>query len=159
MKYWYLIAAGLVVAVLSITAASHADARQDGDLSGVYVCQGTLPNGRVYGGTVVLIRHQNTYQLLWTLTETEQYLGLGILHGDTLAVSVFGGGGGVVSYQVDRTAPGIRLKGQWTVVEADGRLFGESLTRVDDVPLATPLFKLDSAPHLRRRPASSWRPI
>jgi hypothetical protein len=170
MKYAFLIAASVAAAAvvsLSASVASTTYVRQDAarqnasDVSGVYLCQGTLPDGRQYDGTVVIVRHQNTYQLLWTLTEQEQYLGIGILHDKTLAVSVFGNMGGVVSYQVDRQSNAVRLKGQWTVVEADGRVFGETLTRLADAPLEVPLFKLEPAPapQWRRRPASSWLPI
>jgi hypothetical protein len=162
MKFLYLVAASLMaVAAVSFPAsvASHPEARQDAfDLSGMYLCQGALPDGLPYDGTVVIVRNHNTYQLLWMLSENEQYLGIGILHGHTLAVSVFGGIGGVVSYQVDRNGDGVRLKGQWTVVEADGRVFGETLTRLWDAPHDLRLFMLEPAPHWRRRPASGWRP-
>jgi hypothetical protein len=83
----------------------------------------------MYRGTVDVFRKDGTYQLLWTLSSEEQYLGLGIVSGDVLAVTYFAGGSGVVAYQIESDANGLRLAGEWTMPLADGRVFRERLTR------------------------------
>ena len=75
------------------------------DLTGTYRCEGTRPDGQRYNGTVVIVRHDHTYQLLWTLTGDDQYLGIGIRRADALSVSYFGSMGGVVSYHIVEPHP------------------------------------------------------
>lgn len=105
--------------------ASHAD----GDIAGIYQCEGTRPDGAAYKGTVEIVRNNGTYQLLWTFGPREHYLGFGILSGDVLAVSVFGGMPGVVAYRVENGDKGARLVGQWAVPDPKGQVFTETLTK------------------------------
>jgi hypothetical protein len=99
-------------------------------LTGVYACEGNGPNNVSYHGTVEILRHESTYQVRWSISSAEEYLGIGVLNGDVLAVSYFGGAPGVVVYRVEQNAQGPRLVGQWTVVEAAGQVFVETLTRL-----------------------------
>jgi hypothetical protein len=51
--------------VLSLSASTRLSAAPDGDLAGVYACEGTLPSGGSYSGTVDIVRHADTYQVRW----------------------------------------------------------------------------------------------
>jgi hypothetical protein len=134
-----LIAAASITlaAALSLSAQSAPSPPADphtqsdtADLAGVYACEGKRPDGLEYSGTVQIVRHEGTYQVLWTLPPQEQYLGIGILNGDVLAVSYFGGMPGIAVYRIEHGDKGPRLVGTWTVVDADGHVFPETLTRL-----------------------------
>jgi hypothetical protein len=103
---------------------------RDGDLNGTYLCEGVRPDGAAYHGTVRIVRQNGAYQVIWNVGREEQYLGIGLLTGDVLAVSYFGGSPGVVAYRIEKTDKGSRLIGQWTVASARGQVFGETLTRL-----------------------------
>ena len=119
-----------VVPAASPIAAARADATTAADLDGVYNCEGMRPDGAVYRGLVHIVHHNGTYELLWTFSSTEQHVGFGIMTGDVLSVSYFGGELGIVAYKVEQSEKGPRLVGQWTVPEADGQVFAETLTRL-----------------------------
>lgn len=122
---------GLAAVALPIESISNSvKPPTDEDLGGTYRCEGTMPNGSGYTGTVHIVRHNGTYQVLWTLGPRERYLGIGIVSDKVLAVSYFTGVPGLVVYRVEHTAKGPRLVGQWTAPEADGRVFVETLTRL-----------------------------
>lgn len=106
-----------------------ASSQPDSDISGVYLCVGARPDGAAYAGTVEIVRHQGTYQLLWRL-DNEHYLGLGIASDDTLAVTYFGETPGVVHYKIERADDKLMLRGQWTVIGADGQVLRETLTKL-----------------------------
>jgi hypothetical protein len=124
-------------------------------VSGLYAVQGTAPDGRGYQGTVDIVRHDGTYQLLWTLSPRAQYLSLGIVTGEVLAVTDVAGGRGVVAYRIGRQSNGLCLTGDWTVPAADGRVFRETLTRTGDRARTPHVRVMPAQPHLRpgRRPA------
>jgi hypothetical protein len=105
-------------------------AAADEDLAGTYECQGTMASGRNYRGTVHIVRTNGTYQVLWTLSERERYLGIGLFTDNVLAVSYFTGTPGVVVYHVEPGDKGPRLVGRWTAPGAGGRVFVETLTRL-----------------------------
>jgi len=147
--------------ILILSSVSSALA-QEVDLSGVYRCDGTSPSGRPYRATVAIAKDESTYRLRWTTGEGTS-LGIGILNGDVLAVSYFTGTQvGVVLYKVQK---GPKLVGQWALLEADGQIYPETLTKMgtnawdeqmpadpfDDAPpalLATRnLIKDDGHPH------------
>jgi hypothetical protein len=131
------------------------------DLNGTYLCEGTRPDGADYKGTVRIVRHNGAYQLVWNVGREEQHLGIGILNGDVLAVSYFGGAPGVVAYRVERAEKGVRLVGQWTVANAGGEVFGETLTRLTQEVTAMPAPPAPSAPHPRpgrAKPSSLFKP-
>lgn len=127
------------------------DSNKDPDIAGLYECQGLTPDGKLYQGIVQIARNNGTYQLLWTLGPEEHHLGIGLLSGDVLAVSYFGGSPGVVAYRVEQGSDGPRLLGEWTVPDADGEVFREVLTRIGDgaeLPLPLPRPQ-DSEPRTR----------
>ena len=143
MKLLLLAASALtLVPALTLPIQPVAYATAEDDLTGTYACQGVKPNGTAYHGTVQIARHNGTYHLRWSFGPREQYSGIGIASGGVLAVSYFGGDAGVVSYQIQQDDKGARLVGQWTVVKADGHVFGETLTRVTrevaEIPMPEP---------------------
>ena len=108
----------------SVTAI--AEPSPGSDLSGVYACEGTNPDGSPYTAVVEIVKRQDTYLVRWTQENDEQVMGVGIQQAGVLAVSYFGGAPAIVVYSV--AAEG-RLDGQWTMGGA-GRLFKETLTKV-----------------------------
>jgi hypothetical protein len=110
----------------------------NGELNGTYLCEGVRPDGAPYKGTVRIVRHNGAYQVIWNVGRAEQYVGIGILTGDVLAVSYFGGSPGVVAYRIEQNEKGARLVGQWTVASARGHVFGETLTRLTQDVTAVP---------------------
>jgi hypothetical protein len=109
------------------SGAPQADNAQT-NLAGFYACEGTTPDGEPYQGTVQIVRHGDTYRLYWTLQQ-ERYFGLGIVSGEVLAVTQFGSLPGIVAYRIEQVDGGPRLVGHWTVAQANGRVFTETLTR------------------------------
>ena len=101
------------------------------DIVGFYECQGMNADGTAYHGFAEIVRLQDTFRIGWTING-EFFLGIGILKGDTFAVSYFGGAPAVVLYKVD----GNRLIGEWTM-GADGfesRVYPDVLTKTDKRP-------------------------
>ncbi len=136
MKLAWLLAVSLTVLPflsLPVQSVAHGDAgASDADLGGIYACEGMRPDGVGYRGTVRIIRHRGTYDLLWSVgdEEQEQYLGVGILTGNVLAVSYFGGTTGLAVYRIEEGTKGQQLFGTWTVPQADGKVAAETLTRL-----------------------------
>lgn len=120
-----------IVAVLMQSAAPAPPAGDlNGDLTGVYACEGVRPDGVVYRGMVEIVRHADTYRIRWFLPPREQHFGLGIVSGNVLAVSYFGDLLGVVAYHINHDGGTTRLVGRWTAAAAPGRVFTETLTAV-----------------------------
>jgi hypothetical protein len=113
----------LFSAVYVAAGASAPDDRAD--LSGIYLCEGVNPDGSPYKGLVEITRKQASYTVEWTLAASE-VRGVGIFRGGMLAVSYFGGSPGVVVYRIEAG----RLIGEWTVGNANGHLFSETLTKL-----------------------------
>jgi hypothetical protein len=124
-----LIFASVLTALLPVVAPSSGVTQTSGEIAGIYHCEGTRPDGAAYKGTVEIARNNGTYQLLWTFGPREHYLGFGIVSGDVLAVSVFGGMPGVVAYRIEQSEKGPRLVGQWAVPDPKGQVFTETLTK------------------------------
>lgn len=125
MKFSLLLASAITALIPVLAPAPNT-----GDITGLYDCDGTTANGTPYHGTVEIVRNNSTYEVLWTLGPREQYLGFGVVNENVLAVSVLAGMPGVVAYKIERSDKGARLIGQWTVPNAEGRVFSETLTRV-----------------------------
>ena len=120
-----LIFASALTALLPVLTAT-----PDIDITGIYECEGTTANGSPYKGTVEIVRNNGTYEVLWVFGPREQYLGFGVVNENVLAVSVLAGMPGVVAYKIEKSDKGSRLLGQWTVPNAEGRVFTETLTKV-----------------------------
>jgi hypothetical protein len=124
-------------------------------LDGVYECQGVGPNGDMYHGIVEIGKNDHTYRLQWRLAGDDTvYLGLGIVKGDTLAVSYFGETVGVVLYRIE---DGPKLIGEWTVVGADGEVYSETLTKV--AAAVSPAAPSAPAPTHRHRSSARTREV
>lgn len=125
-----LIFASALTALLPVMTANTPNS----DITGIYECEGTTANGSPYKGTVEIARNNGTYEVLWVFGPREQYLGFGVINENVLAVSVLAGMPGVVAYKIEKSDKGSRLVGQWTVPNAEGRVFTETLTKVGETP-------------------------
>jgi hypothetical protein len=102
------------------------DVSSDVDLSGIYDCNGVGPEGDPYKGVVEIVRKDKTYWVQWTLSPQDINHGFGIIQGDMFAVTFFGGTAGIAIYKIEA---GSRLVGQWTIVDANGGTYPETLTK------------------------------
>jgi hypothetical protein len=144
-------------ALLAVFGASGPVAAQEppafADPTGVYRCTGSNPDGTVYNAIVEIRKVDGTYRVLWQLPDDTVVIGVGIVSGDVLAVSYFGGSPAVVVYR--RT--GEQLTGEWTVGGAEGSVYSEILTVMPGHPpieAPTPAPRPIPVPG-RRTPASS----
>jgi hypothetical protein len=147
-----LIFASALTALLPVLATT-----PDTDISGIYECEGTTANGSPYKGTVEIARNNGTYEVLWVFGPREQYVGFGVINENVLAVSVLAGMPGVVAYKIEKSDKGSRLVGQWTVPNAEGKVFTETLTKVGNATDRPKLAKPDSGsaqPRGKVRPSS-----
>jgi hypothetical protein len=96
------------------------------DLTGTYECNGVGPEGDPYQGVVEIVKKDKTYWVQWTLGPQDVNHGFGIIQGNMFAVTFFGGTAGVALYKIEA---GSRLVGQWTIVDADGGTYPETLTK------------------------------
>ena len=112
----------LVAAVFLFNApAAVAD---EPDITGKYNCEGTNPGGKTYRGTVTITKKGDAYYLKWSLNAGDTYAGIGILEGNVLAVSYYGGITGVVVYRVEK---GGKLVGKWSIADGKGKVYTETL--------------------------------
>src|SRR5262245_6169471 len=107
---------------------SQAATPKPGDPSGIYLCEGTNPDGHHYRGIVQIAAVEETFLVRWTLADDVEVTGVGILQNNMLAVSYFGGTPAVVVYKVDAD----KLVGEWTMGGAEGRTYAETLTRMPE---------------------------
>ena len=135
----------LITVALAATLGRIGDASQKpdpqaapktSDPSGVYLCEGTNPDGHHYRGIVQIASVQNTFLVRWTLADDIEVMGVGILQDDRLSVSYFGGTPAVVVYKIGAD----KLVGEWTMGGTEGKTYAETLTRVPEgsVPQAQP---------------------
>ena len=129
-----LLAAALCV-VLTFSGATASAI--PGDLSGLYLGNGANPDGSRYEVLVELTRLHDAYQVRWMVDSRVIAIGMGICAGDVLAVSYFADAPGVAAYRIESAT---RLVGEWTVPDAGGTVFSETLTKLgqDQVPLPRP---------------------
>ncbi len=102
---------------------------QAGDVSGIYECRGTNPDGTSYEGIVGIVKVQETFIVQWIFSANSAVTGVGILSNGVFAVSYFGGAPTIVVYKVE----GNRLVGEWTMGDI-GRVYAEVLTKVGEHP-------------------------
>ena len=130
-----LIAAALVAALGRTGDASEQSGPKPAvkalDPTGVYVCEGTNPDGDRYRGIVQIAAVKDTFLVRWTLADDVEVTGVGILQNGLLAVSYFGGTPAVVIYKIDAE----KLIGEWTMGGAEGKTFAEVLTRIPEEKL------------------------
>jgi hypothetical protein len=113
----------LVVALLAAGVAAAAD---NVDIVGSYKAQGTNNDGKTYQGEVEITRKGDAYYFLWKIGAGDEYQGVGLLEGDVLSVSYFGGTSSIAVYKVEK---GPKLVGRWTFPEAKGKVYTETLTK------------------------------
>jgi len=94
------------------------------DPSGIYLCEGTNPDGHKYRGIVQIASVRGTFLVKWTLADDVEVTGVGILQDGRLSVSYFGGTPAVVVYKIDAD----KLVGEWTMGGTEGSVYAETLT-------------------------------
>ena len=124
------------------------------DLTGVYLCEGTNPDGKPYRGVVEIAAVANTYLVRWTLSDDVEVLGVGIVEKGLLAVSYFGGTPALVVYEIDKD----RLVGEWTMGGTEGMTYSETLTRMPNDRVQLPGNRPEQ-PRPRRIPVKGVKAI
>ena len=126
----------------------------ENSLVGAYACEGTNPDGGTYSGIVEIVSIKDTFLVRWTMPNDSQVVGVGILSGDQLSVSYYGGTPALVVYSIAENG---QLNGKWTAGGAEGELFSETLTKM---PEGTPQAgqARDEAVEAPHQPASSRCP-
>lgn len=127
-----LLRSGLLACVAALALVANAgaqDAKADLKLEGRYRAEGINPDGGPYRSTVVIQQEGDTWLVQWFEREgPPAAVGIGIVRGDYLSVSYLAGRSlGVVVYHLEK---GQQLKGEWTVLGADGEVWPETLSRV-----------------------------
>jgi hypothetical protein len=118
-------------ATLGPKAEAKLAAKDVGDISGYYTCRGTDGKGGAYTGVAVISKQREIYVVQWTIGVGSAFVGLGIRHGETLAVSwaMPGDKTGVVrGINMYRIEPGPRMIGQWATLPGNGLINSETLT-------------------------------
>jgi hypothetical protein len=124
----------MVVFVLMLLALSGGATRAQDEkpvvagVAGVYACEGKNPDGSPYKGIVEIVKYHGSFLVRWTMPDDVSVIGVGIESSGVLAVSYFGGAPGVVVYK----AEGNKLLCEWTMGGANGEVFSETLTRIQD---------------------------
>lgn len=126
-----LLRSGLLALLATLTCVVTARAQNATDLKleGRYRADGTNPNGGPYRSAVEIEQDGDTYLVRWYEREgPPAAIGIGIVRGEYLSVSYLAGRSlGVVVYHIEK---GQQLKGEWTVLGADGGVWPETLSRV-----------------------------
>ena len=131
----------LFVTVAVLAATSPARVQSLADPSGGYRCDGVSPDGKSYRAAVEIVRNGDTYIVKWLTPRGIVNVGVGFVSGNTLSVGYVGVTAGVVVY----TLEGKQLSGKWTDVDASGRVYKETLTRLAEgekvtMPKGGPVF-------------------
>lgn len=134
---------------LPLASPTPSTAAEVAPIEGTYECQGVEPDGTPYKGVVQIVGNAGLYQVVWTFSSSQQYVGFGVVNGDVLAVSYFTNRPGVAAYKIEMNDKGPRLIGQWTVAGA-GEIFRETLTQ-----LTKEVSELPSPPRPTRAPIMS----
>ena len=114
-----ILAIVLVAAVVSVKPA----------FSGTYAVTGTNPGAGPYKGTLTIAPRGDVYDVHW-IVGAAQYLGVGVVVNDTLAVTYSGAAdrswSGVIAYR--QRADGA-LEGRWTLLGGKPQLGTETAVR------------------------------
>jgi hypothetical protein len=121
------------VGLLTLGGFGPAHAQHD-SLDGVYQCVGTTAGGEHYRGIVQIVKHDDAYLVRW-IVPPDVYIGVGVVQGNTFSVSFATDTIGLAVYTIESDS---RLVGRWTTLNAGGRVFIESLTKVDSNPTPAP---------------------
>jgi uncharacterized protein (TIGR03067 family) len=113
---------GFFVAVFKRVIATSSQV----DITGRYTGESTQFNGEKQTTEVEIRRLGDCYLLKWSKGILEAYVGIGLRHGDILAVSWANQGQvGACLYQIEK---GPRLVGEWTMLGGAGMVQRETLT-------------------------------
>ena len=115
----------------SMTHAAEDASPREGDLAGMYACEGANPDGSPYQALVEIVKLEKTYLVRWIQPNGSEVLGVGLQRGTVLSVSYFGSAPAIVVYSVEADG---RLDGQWTMGGAGGAVFTETLTKLKIAP-------------------------
>jgi len=154
MARWILSVCIGFALLATTTGAAEDTPVSEGNLAGMYACEGTNPNGSPYAALVEIVRQEKTYLVRWIQPNGSEVFGVGLQRGSVLAVSYFGSAPAIVVYSV--LADG-RLDGQWTMGGAEGAVFTETLTKMTVVSEPT-LPRPSDRPSDRPRPKRPARP-
>ena len=124
----------VVVGALLTQVSSVILAEEAPTVTGTYRCQGIDGTGKPYSGTVVIGKWGDAYYVQWKVRNRTVAIGVGLLTGNSLAVSYYGNATGVALYTIDDQ----RLIGHWTQPAAHGAVFTETLTRIPHDELHNP---------------------
>jgi hypothetical protein len=125
-----------VLLLLVVLFAVNSPVRtEDVDPSGIYRCEGKSAEGRSYQAVVEIKKNGDTYLLRWVTPQGIAHVGVGVIDGKNLSVGFFGETVGVVVYAIESSE---KLSGHWTVLQAQGAVFRETLTRWHE---GEPLFR------------------
>jgi hypothetical protein len=134
----------LLVLLMAWSVPARIAAGAEPALDGMYVAQGSNPDGSEYRGVVKIARRGEGFMVAWLfphLVGEEMLLvlksaGIGLMSGGTLAVSYYGQDAtGIVLYQIENG--GQRLVGRWTSATGEGAVQSETLTKLPS-PAAVP---------------------
>jgi hypothetical protein len=126
-----------LVALMLATIGVAATPAGGPELEGMYIAQGTNPDGSDYQGFVQIARRGESLLVTWIFPQASGEVvvfrlastGVGILSSGMLAVSYYSTqAAGVVVYHIEED--GKRLAGRWTVAGDDGAVHIETLTRL-----------------------------
>jgi phosphohistidine phosphatase SixA len=116
-----------ILVLLFVVIAATAPVRtQHVDPSGIYRCEGKSAEGRPYQAVVEIKKNGDTYLLAVGHARSVAHVGIGVIEGKNLSVGFFGATVGVVVYAMEGSE---KLNGQWTVLQAEGAVYRETLTR------------------------------
>lgn len=135
----------LTVGVLLAAFGVSPPVRAAGELNldGMYVSQGTNPDGSKYSGLVNITRNGDSFLVSWLTPKSQDNrvlfqaasVGVGILSSDMLSVSYYAPqSSGIVVYRIEED--GSRLAGRWVIAGEDGAVHAEILTKL---PVSTGL--------------------
>ena len=108
-----MVAVGLMILALSGGMARAQDGKTPGangvspdekpalGVAGVYLCEGTNPDGSPYKGIVEIVQFHSSFLVRWTLPDDVSVIGVGIERAGVLSVSYFGGAPGIIVYKAD----------------------------------------------------------
>ena len=125
----------LLVLLFVVVAVTAPVGTQNLDPSGIYRCEGKSAEGKAYQAVVEIKKNGETYLLRWVTPEGVAHIGVGVIEGKNLSVGFFGATVGVVVYAIEGSE---KLSGQWTVLQAEGVVYRETLTRWHE---GQPLFR------------------
>lgn len=125
--------------LLAALAAAPVRAAGDVDLNGMYLSQGTNPDGTQYSGLVNITRNGDSFLVSWLTPRSQDdrilfqaaSVGVGILSSDMLSVSYYAPqSSGIVVYRIEQD--GSRLAGRWAIAGEDGAVHAEILTKLPE---------------------------